>query len=185
MSIAALAAIDDGTIVRTAGLLAELWAWDDGTENLLLVDTGSESTVWIVCSPSIRLQPSCYVHIGDEIEAVGEIFGAHLPRKMYADSDSVTLLLRSRYVLTVDALSGCWRLFEGDDIEVRGILLRTVDGGGLVLGDASSGSTVTVDFAHEPQPPLFGREVVVAGRLFFDEATMAVTLLADSIDPSR
>ena len=181
MSIAALASIDDGTMVQTVGLVADSWAWDDGTENLLLVETASGCTVIMVCSSGIHAQPSTYVHIGDEIKVVGKVFGSDSPRKLYTDSDKVTLLRRCEFVLTVDSLADCWRLFEGDDIEVRGILSRTSGDIGLALRGLSGGSTVALDYPNEIQPALLGREVVVAGRLTFEETILAVVLRADSV----
>ncbi|OGS55432.1 MAG: hypothetical protein A3K60_05360 [Euryarchaeota archaeon RBG_19FT_COMBO_56_21] len=181
VSIAALESVDDGSTVETIGLVAEFWAWDDGTENLLLVETTSGCTVIIICSPGIHAQPGTYVHLGDEVKVVGKVFGLHSPRRLYSDSDRVTLLRRCEFVLTVDALANCWRLFEGDEIKVRGILFMTDGESGFALRGMMGGSTLSLDSTYEIQPTLLGREVVIAGCLVFEEATLTVVLHADSV----
>ena len=181
VSIAALATLDDGTTVQTIGLIAELWAWDDGTENILLVETSSCSTVVVVCSPAIHAQPSAYVDIGDELKVVGEVFGRYYPRKLYSDSDRVALLLPCEFVMTVDALATCWRLFEGDEVRVRGILLAAEGESEFALRGMSGASAVSLDCACEILPTLLGRDVLVSGRLLFEESSLRVVLHADSV----
>lgn len=176
-----LGVVDDGTTVCIVGLVADLWSWDDGTENILLVEICSVCTVRVVCSRAVRPLPGSYVHLGDEIEVVGEVFGTHSSRKIYSDSDRVALLRQCKSVLTVDALSECWTLFEDDEIEVRGILLRGANGIGFALRGLSSEGTVALEASAATDPSLLGREVVAAGYLRFEESSMAVVLHADSI----
>jgi hypothetical protein len=179
--IVALGSVDEGTTIRTTGLLAELWSWDDGTENLVLVDPQSGCTVEVICNHGLCDQPSSYAELGDELEVVGEIFGLYAPRKLYTDSDRVSLIRPCRFVITVDTLSNCWQMFEGDDIEVRGILLRAEGGSGLSLRAMADEAVLSLEYAYEINQMLLGTEVVATGRLLFDTSVMGLVLCAESV----
>lgn len=178
VSIAALASIDEGSTVQTVGLVADLWAWDDGTENLLLVEVSSRCTVVVVCHPAIRAQPSAYIDIGDEVRVSGRVFGSFSPRELHTDSDRLALVRPCEFVMTVDALANSWQLFEGDEISVRGVLLTTGEGEHALRGMSS---TLPLDCVCSVPPTLMGRDALVSGRLLFDESSFKVALRADSV----
>lgn len=181
LPISALGNLDDGTSARTKGLVAELITWDDGTENLILVDAPSGRTLTVVCEKAACAQPSSYVHTGDEVEVMGQVYGTYSSKRLYTDSDRVTLLQASRFVLTVDSLVGCWRLFEGDSIEIRGILVQGASNGGIALRAFASSSAVALDPTYESDDALLGREVMVSGLVAFDEDSFTVKIIARSI----
>jgi hypothetical protein len=183
--ISYLASLDEGAFVQTVGLVADLWSWDDGTQNILLVDTSSSCTIKVVCVRGIHSLPGDYVHLGDEVRVSGEVFGEPSARTLHADSDHVSLLRPSRFVLTVDALAGCWHLFEGDSIEVRGILVRATAGGDYALRGLATDVRMALEIHGEVNQLMLGEEAVVAGTLAFNSACMAVVMDVDSLQSLR
>lgn len=112
---------------------------------------------------------------------MGQVYGTYSSKRLYTDSDRVTLLQASRFVLTVDSLVGCWRLFEGDSIEIRGILVQGASNGGIALRAFASSSAVALDPTYESDDALLGREVMVSGLVAFDEDSFTVKIIARSI----
>jgi hypothetical protein len=181
VSIPSLDSLDAGAVVQTAGLLVEVHTWDDGSETMVLVDPMSGDTVKVICRRAVKDQPSSYASIGDELKVQGEVFGLQVPRNLYTNSDKVVLLHRCEYVLTVDSLATCWQLFQGDDVSLRGVLLRTDDPDGLALRALSGDTQLTVRYRHQIDSGLLGTEVLSQGTLVFEGSSLQVVLLAELI----
>ena len=54
VDIPSVPSIDEGTVVRVSGHVVDIWAWDDGSENLVLADLASGATLRALCREELH-----------------------------------------------------------------------------------------------------------------------------------
>jgi len=176
-----LSSVDEGTEIRALGLLVDLWVRDDGSERLVLAEPQARAMLTVICSPGVREQPSAYARIGDQLEVTGELFHARSTPTIYVRSDDVRMLRPSESVLTVGILASDWRLFEGDEMRIRGFLQKDWLTGGYRLFDSSKEHGIALEYGGEDIAPLLGHEVLIEGVLRFDTSSMSLVIIIHSI----
>lgn len=115
---------EDGEVVRLIGLVVDIVLYDTGSEGLVLTDVGDEATVKVVCSHGDKELPSRYLAIGDEACASGEISNQRMPPVLFASSDDIELIRSSETALSVSLLSQHWSQFEGDHVQINGLVIQ-------------------------------------------------------------
>lgn len=168
VSIASLSNLEDGAVVRVVGVLVAYKRYDSGAESLTLADLGDGAVTRVVSSPGIRPQPSAFVDIGDEVLVKGEVSINGSSAVVFAMSDDVSISRASELVLTVEALSKNWLLFEGDIVRVRGIIELTGEGAGMRLRDLSAGCSITILQQSADLGPFVGVAGTVTAEVRYD-----------------
>lgn len=177
VSISSLSGIESGTTVRVLGTLIDHRCYDSGAEGLTLADLEDGAVLKIVSSPGIKPQPSMYARIGDELLIEGEVSINGSSVVVFASSDDVVVSRASELVLTVEALSRNWQLFDGDMVRVKGILELTGVGAAMRLRDLSCGCTITVLLRDIDLGPYVGSSVTLTAEVRYDYWLSVLTLV--------
>lgn len=167
--------------VTVSGLLVNVWSYDSGTEILVMMDGSGETTVKVVCSPGPWAPPSASLSIGDLVVVSGDCAFEDGVPVVFCHYGGVSLSRRSQDVLTVSTLCGSWRLFEGDRIDLRGVLMPD-DSGALRLHDGQDVCSIAVRLA--PGVNAVYGNVLARCVLEVDVTTMEILLLVDALDPA-
>src|SRR5512136_74341 len=173
VSISELPSIESGMVVRIFGILADLRVHDSGFESLVLVDPESDAIVNSVCSPGVLPMPSEYSSIGDELQVIGEVSNDRTPPTIFAASDDVKLERSSSEILTLELLASHWHLFEGDEVNVRGILVGTSSGVECRLHGLDGSSSMALVCPNIEISHLNGKLVTLTGTFRLNPSTMA------------
>lgn len=168
LSIPQLSAVEDGTEVTVSGILVEHWMYEGGSEGMVLTDPDCRAQVKVVCSGGSSVPPSGYATPGDELEVTGEVSSSRGTPVVYTSSDRVLLLRQSQEVVTVRMLSECWQLFNGDTVEVKGVIIPDHVVGGTRIQDLDGSCSLGLDADSLPLDQFIGCELVVVGTVFFD-----------------
>jgi len=180
--ISDLASAEDGAVISTEGLVASLHRYDSGAESLILVDVSGCETARIVCSPGGREMPSFYLSVGDAARATGEISFEGTAATMFCDSDGILLLKKAAHVLDVAVLSSNWELFEGDRLNVSGVLENAGRESWYLLRDSAGTCSMSARAGPDAGVIPVGVEVVVDCTMILDKSTMAFVLLVWSAE---
>jgi len=173
VSISELPSIESGMVVRIFGILTDLRVHDSGFESLVLADPESDAIVNLVCSPGVLPMPSEYSSIGDELQVIGEVSNDRIPPTVFAASDDVRLERSSAEILTLELLASHWRLFEGDEINVRGILVETSSDDECRLHGLDGSSSMALVCPNIEISHLNGKLVTLTGTFRLNPSTMA------------
>jgi hypothetical protein len=181
VTISQVPQLEDGMKVRLSGLLVDEWQFESGSESLVLAEPSGGSSVKVISSPGMRPQPSQYAELGDELQVTGELSKSGLVPTIFAKSDDISVSRESEQVLTVDILIGCWRLFEGDCVRIKGLL--DFDGLGIAprLFGFGMNCSLALDIGGLDVDAIMGHRVVVTGILHFEFRTSALVILVRSI----
>jgi hypothetical protein len=177
VSISSLSEIENGTPVKVLGVLIGHRRYDSGTEALTLADLGNGAVVTVVSLIGVKPQPSMYARIGDELLIRGEVSINGSSVVVFSRSDDVVMSKVSELILTVEALSRNWALFDGDLVRVKGILELTGTGAGMRLHDLSSGCTITVLSRYVDLGPYVGHSVTLTAEVHYDYWLSLLTLV--------
>ncbi|OGS42533.1 MAG: hypothetical protein A3K67_07625 [Euryarchaeota archaeon RBG_16_62_10] len=184
VDIPSVPSIDEGTVVRVSGHVVDIWAWDDGSENLVLADLASGATLRALCRPCPGAQPSDRASIGDLVSATGEVARSGLQTMLVVEAGGIVLVSQSEEALGLEELASNWALFERDEISLRGLLVP--DGGAsFVLSDLGMTRALRLSGGGTELARLVGQVVVVTGVLEMDAATMSLELRVESAAPGR
>jgi hypothetical protein len=179
--ISRLPTVESGIVVSVFGILTDLWIHDSGAESLVVTDSECEAVVRVVCSCGILPMPSEYSSIGDELRVTGEISNDRLPPTIFAISNDIHLEQSSEKILTMALLASHWQLFEGDFVDVEGVLVADISGAGIRLVDRDGGGSVRVTCQNLDIAHLNGKLVTVSGTFKLDSSTMAFLIDARDI----
>lgn len=176
--------IEDGTTIRVVGVLVDLRLYDSGAEGLILADLGDGTVVKVVSMLGIKVQPSSYLRVGDEVLVTGEVSSLESSPVIFSSSDDLKLQRKSEVVLTVESLARNWHLFDGDIVRVKGIVDSSASGG-LRLYDCSSRSSIAVLHGDVDAGRFVGSTVTLTATLRFDTWLGALTLVPSCIVPDQ
>ena len=177
VSISSVSGVESGTTVRIEGVLVDHKRYDSGAEGLTLADLDGGAVVRVVSSPGIKPQPSMYARIGDELLIEGEVSINGSSVVVFASSDGIMMSRASELVLTVDALSRNWQLFEGDTVRVKGILELTGTSTGMRLHDLSNGCSITVLMREVDISSYVGSPITLTTEVRYDYWLSILTLI--------
>ena len=104
VDIPSVPSIDEGTVVRVSGHVVDIWAGDDGSENLVLADLASGATLRALCRPCPGAQPSDRASIGDLVSATGEVARSGLQTMLVVEAGGIVLVSRSEEALGLEEL---------------------------------------------------------------------------------
>lgn len=181
--IQSVPSIEEGTVVRVSGHVVDIWSWDDGTENIVLADLGSGATLRVVCRAGAGQPPSESPSVGDLVLVTGEVARSGVQTLLIVGGDGPELVSRSADALTLGDLARNWRLFEGDDIGIKGLLVSDIDGN-YVLSDLDLTRSLRLSGSTTGLARLAGHAVVVTGVIVVEESTMSLEFRVDSIAPT-
>ena len=176
VAVSAISGVENGTTVKVLGVLVDLKSYDSGAEGLIVADLENGEVVKAISSPGIKTQPSMYAKIGDELLIEGEVGASGSSPVIFTSSDDVAVLRVSELVLTVEAVSRNWLLFDGDMVRVKGSLERTGSGAELRLCDLSSGCSIAVLPRGVDLGQFVGSTVTLTATVNFDYWLSALTL---------
>ena len=176
VEIPSIQAIEDGTVVKILGVLVDIRVYGSGAEGLTVADLDSGAIIRVISSVGIKPQPSTYVHVGDEVIIVGQVAKSESSPVIFSKSDDLTVLRGSDLVLTVEAVSENWILFEGDTIRIKGVLRPAGSGLGLRLYDFSGPSSIVVTAGSFDIEDFVGSAVTLTATLDFDHVLSMLTL---------
>ncbi|MCU0859860.1 MAG: hypothetical protein MUE55_04680 [Thermoplasmata archaeon] len=180
IGIADVDAVEDGAVVRLQGVLAHAWRYDSGLETLLLADLGDGSTVKLAHQVTGPTAFTSLLSIGDEVSSVGEVRRSGESTTMWVSDDGIRLMRQSEAVLSVDAICRNWLLFEGDPLNVSGLLQPGSLPGDLVLSDREGGARIALFDPPSGLDGLLGRAVVLECELQLSTEEMRFGLLVRS-----
>ena len=163
VAIADLDSMDDGAVVKVRGVLVHAWRYDSGLENMILADLEDGSTVKLTHQSAASAAFTSVLSIGDEVSVLGEVRHAGGSLTLWVASGDLLLLRQSDAVLSVSAVCENWQLFEGDSLNIRGVVCE-VDGD-IALSDADGQSRIALFDAPYGLWQLVGTAVVLECRL--------------------
>lgn len=178
--IAKLRVLDEGQTVAIVGLLVELRIHDSGAESLTVLDPEDGATARVVSLMGVKPQPSSLARIGDEMRVQGSVSHSNSSTVLFARSDDISVARPSTSALSVEVLADNWRLFEGDQIRIVGVVSAR-DRATYALFDHDFEHSVRLEYASGPIEGVLGRSVLVVGRLVFDPEAFAFVLEAQSV----
>jgi hypothetical protein len=179
--ISEISLLDDGQEAATSGILVDIWVFDGGTESLLLTDVANGAVLKVISSPGVKPQPSSYLDIGDEVRIMGEVSNSKGLSIMYSSSDRINLKSASEYVVTVELLSRSWRLFQGDEFRVCGLLEADASNESLRLFDTDMDHSIALRSEGLDVSHLMSKKVMVEGILKLDSNSLNFYIDAGSI----
>jgi len=176
-----LAGMDDGEAVQVKGVVSDMWKSDSGSESLVLTDLSDNSSAKVVWLSEGGPGPSEMLSIGDEACVLGEVSLAQIPPVLFVRDGDFWLVTPCEDVMSLETLSACWALFEGDTIKVAGNLFIDPSGGLFRLCDPEMRHSIQVRWAEGDLPALIGMPVLVTGVLRMDTRTLSLVFFADDI----
>jgi len=181
VAISQVPQLEDGMRVEIVGMLVDIWRYESGAESLVLSEFDGGSSVKVLSSKGIRCQPSQYADIGDELHIIGELSKSGLAPTIFAKSDDISVSRESEQYLTVEVLTNCWELFEGDSIRIGGILdLDGFSSSPRLFSFGMNCSVALITGALDFESFLDDR-VEITGVLHFDGRTLTLVLMVSSI----
>jgi hypothetical protein len=181
VSISAIQQLEDGMSIQLSGLLVDDWAYESGTESIVLADPAGGTTVEVLCAQGALPQPSQYANIGDELLVIGRLSKSGQTCTVYANSDDITVLNTSDEILTVELLVRNWNLFEGDYVRLKGTLGWDGLHYSVRLFSFSRSCSIALDPGGLLVTGLIDSDVLVSAFVRFDYRVSALTLLAKSV----
>ncbi len=183
VSVGQLAQFDEGTTVILAGVVVEIAAHDSGGQSLVLADMSTSDTARVYCSQGVRELPSHILGVGDEALVEGEVSKTGTAPMLFATTDGLAVSRKAHAVLSVEALSRNWALFEGDGFAIAGMVTPGSVAGEFRLADPDLQHTIalrsdSVDFAG-----FVGKRVTLEAALRLDQRAMSLVLIASSATP--
>lgn len=183
IGIAEVDAVEDGAVVSLQGVLVHAWRYDSGLETLLLADLKDGSTVKLAHQANGPVAFTSLLSIGDEISSVGEVRRSGESTTMWVSDDGIRLMRQSEAVLSVDAICRNWLLFEGDPLNVSGLLQPGTLPGELVLSDQDGGVRIALFDPPYGLDEYIGRVVMLDCELRLSTEEMRFGLLVCSYTP--
>lgn len=184
VELSAVEFMDEGQEVAARGLLVDMREYDSGFESMVIAAPDGCATLRVFVSQGLRPQPSTYARIGDSLRVLGSVSSSGSEVTLYSSADGIFLEARSETALTIGILCDAWQLFLGDELRLRGIAVRPLASEGCRLYDAGFACSLALTGAWEgPAGAAVALEVVVTGRLRFEEATMSLALEVTDVLP--
>jgi len=181
LSVTQLWNMGEDAKVSVFGLLVSLWAYESGTEALVISDESGTATVKVMCSPGPGSAPSRIAGVGDLLLVSGDCAFEGGTPVLFSRFCDVRVQLPSEEVLTVAILSAAWQLYEGDDIILAGV--STQDGtGGFRLHDADGECSIAMRLGEGV--PIADGAVLVECILVLDKVTMTLLLDVSAMAPA-
>ena len=175
-----LHSMDQYSEVRIEGMLVDLWVRDDGSELLVLLDPSGAATAKVVCACGVTEQPSSLVGVGDILRVRGELAGVPASPTIYSQSDWITVIKTAEHVLSITVLSRNWPLFQGDRLDITGVLVLDDISSSARLFDSSGKRSIALRCDGFPGR-FTGSEVIITGILRFDSYDMSLFIEVESI----
>ncbi|UCE46000.1 MAG: hypothetical protein JSU93_03825 [Methanobacteriota archaeon] len=176
LCVSDLRGVEDGTIIRTSGIVAELREYETGSTSILLADHSSGDTVRVLLLTPLASTSASDVSIGDEILVRGVISVEAARPVVFAEEGGVSILSKARYSLSVELICTHWRLFEYDRFNVSGIVAIEQDPESAWLTDPLSGHRIRLSSQPLPEIVAAGSRVIVDCTLLMDMRTMSFHL---------
>lgn len=183
IELSAMGFMDEGQEVATKGLLVDLHKYDGGFESMVIAAPDGQAALRVFVSQGLRPQPSTYARIGDSLRVTGSVSSSDSEITLYSSADAVFLETRSEKALTVSTLSEAWQLFLGDELRLRGVIVRPLASEGCRLYDAGFSCSIALTGAWETPGAVVALEAVVVGRLMLEEAAMSLVLDVSDVLP--
>lgn len=178
--IADVESVENGSVIRLQGVLVHAWKYDSGLETLLLADLGDGSTVKLAHQADGPTVFTALLSIGDEVSSFGEVRRSGESITMWVSDDGILLMRQSETVLSVDAICRNWLLFEGDPLNVSGLLQPGSLPGEMVLSDQECGARIALFDPPYGLEGCLGRTVVLECVLRLSTEEMRFGLLVRS-----
>jgi hypothetical protein len=185
VSIADVDMVEDGTVVRLTGVLVHAWRYDSGLETMLLADLQDGSTVKLAHQSSDSPGYTSFLSIGDEVASVGEVRRIGESTTVWVSDDAIRLIKQSETVLTVGAICRNWLLFEGDHLNVSGLLAAGDLPGEMVLSDLDGPGSIAVFRPPSGLEPLMGRTVILECEMVLSTEELRFGLVVRSFAPAQ
>jgi len=185
VAISTIHDIEDGTTVKVVGVLVDLRLYDSGAEGIVIADLDDGAVAKIISAPGIKVPPSAYARIGDELLVEGEVSASGTASIIFTNSDEVLVMSQSELVLTVEAVSRNWFLFDGDMVRIKGFLERTGLGIGLRLYDPVDGCSIAVIPGDFDLYRFVGSTITLTATLRFDHWLSALVLVPSYAVPEQ
>jgi len=184
VELSAIGFMDEGQEVVTRGLLADLRKFDSGFESMVIAAPDGQATLRVQVSQGLRPQPGAYARIGDILRVFGRVSNSGSEVTLYSDADAVFLEARSEKSLTVSTLCKTWRLFLGDELRLRGVVVRPLASEECRLYDAGFACSIALVGVQDLPGAAVALEAMVVGELGFDESSMSLVLeVVDVLPP--
>lgn len=178
--------LDDGSRALIVGIAVEIFVSDSGYTKILLADSVSGVTieVWSEGSPSHVLPGyPAHVRVGDQVQVAGRVATGRTNPVVFTTNAEVTVLAEARVVLTVDFLCENWRLFEGDRLNISGLVVSAPESTCERLSDTSGRHSIRIELMGGCERPEAGTVAVLDCALMADLETMSLFLNVWEIAP--
>jgi len=185
VSIADIDTVEDGTVVRLTGVLVHAWRYDSGLETMLLADLQDGSTVKLAHQSPGSPGYTSFLSVGDEVSSVGEVRRYGEGTTVWVSDDGIRLTRESEAALTVGAICQNWLLFEGDHLNVSGVLAAGDPPGELVLSDQDGLARIAVFHPPSGLESLVGKPVVLECQLVLSTEELRFGFVVRSFAPAQ
>ena len=176
LRVSDLRGVEDGTIIRTSGIVTELREYETGSTSILLADYYSGDTIRVLLLASLADASASDMSIGDEILVRGVISVEAAQPVVFAEGGGVSILSKAGYSLSVEIVCTHWRLFEYDRFNVSGVVAIEQNPETIWLTDPLSGHRIRLLPSSLSEFATTGSQVVVDCTLLMDMRTMSFHL---------
>ena len=176
LRVSDLRSVEDGTIIRTSGIVAELREYETGSTAISLADHCSGDIVRVLLLTPLADASATDLSIGDEILVRGMVSVEAARPIVFAEGGGVSILSKARYSLSVELICTHWRLFEYDRFNVSGIVAIEQNPERTWLTDPLSGHRIRISSLALPELAAAGSQVIVDCTLLMDMQTMSFHL---------
>lgn len=183
LSVSELPSAGDGTVVRVFGVVADIRVYDSGYASILMADHVTGATAHVILPPSSSDTVLGAMTIGDQILAEGTTSLDSAGATVFADGNSVEVMSRAAFTMSVEFLCSHWRLFEFDRFNVTGSVIYEAGEGYWWLSDPYSGHRIRALACDAMRDIGDGATVLVDCTLIVDLRTMTICLRTWAVAP--